>query len=104
MGPLDGKQLSGNRTDVLLVSAVDLVAPRAGLLIEIVPAGKLSSGQKVLFNKPERPLHAAGSIGIADLMGIELKKIGRASCRERVEITVDAGSSNTEVNKRTNVR
>jgi len=75
MGALDGKQLFGNRPDVLLVGAVDLVAPSAGLLVEIVPVIKLSSGQKVFFNEPEWPLHAAGSIGIADLMGVELKAV-----------------------------
>src|SRR6266545_7429001 len=78
MGPLGGKQLSGNRPDVLLVGAIDLVAPSASSLVEIVPVGKLPSGQKVFLNEPERPFYPAGSIGIADLMGVELKAVALA--------------------------
>src|SRR5215472_4359004 len=58
---------------MFLVSGVDLVAPLASLLIEILPIGEGTSGQEVPFDKVEGPLHARRAVGMAELMGHEVK-------------------------------
>ena len=71
--PLDREQLAGNRADMFLVRGVDLVAPLARLLIQILPTGERAPGQKVVLDEPEGPFHARRTVGIADLMRHELK-------------------------------
>src|SRR5215470_5658990 len=58
---------------MFLVGGVDLVTPLVRLLIQILPTGEGTPGQKVAFDKAERSFYASGTIRITDLMGHELK-------------------------------
>lgn len=60
---------------MFFILAVDLVAPCAGALVEIIPIGKLSSGQKVVFNEVEWPFHPPGPVGISDPVSVKLKAV-----------------------------
>ena len=73
MHPFDGEQLTGNRTDMFFVRAVDAIAPLAGLLIQVLPTGEGASGEEVVVDKIERPLDACRAIGIATLVSGEAK-------------------------------
>ena len=58
---------------MFLVGGVDLVAPLARLLIQILPTGEGASGQEVVLDEGEGPLHARRTVGITDLMSHEVK-------------------------------
>ena len=60
---------------MLFVTGIDLVAPGARLVVEVVPVGKFPAGQKVVFDERERPFHAARAVGVADFMRLELETI-----------------------------
>jgi hypothetical protein len=48
------EQFARYRPDMLLVSRVDLVAPLARLLIQILPTGERTPRQKVVFDEGKR--------------------------------------------------
>src|ERR1039457_1444465 len=56
---------------MFLVCGVDLVAPLARLPIQILPTGERAPSQKVVFDEPERPFYAGGTIGIPNRMRYE---------------------------------
>ena len=68
MHALHCEQFARHRADMLLVGRVDLVAPLARLLVQILPTGECAPRQKVVFDEGERALHARRTIGIADLV------------------------------------
>jgi hypothetical protein len=53
MHAFDGEQFAWDSADMFLVRGIDLVAPLARLLIQIVPAGEGASGEIVAFYKRE---------------------------------------------------
>src|SRR5438445_8923481 len=59
---LHPEQLPRDRTNVFLVSRVDLVSPLPRLLIEIFPSGERVSRQKVILNEREGPFHARPTV------------------------------------------
>ena len=68
---LQRKQLARHGADVFLVGRVDAIAPLPGLLVQILPTGEAAARQEVILDKLERPLDAAGTVGIAAFMGLE---------------------------------
>ena len=69
-----------NRTGAKVMAATPLamglkmnLSVGSGLLLQILPTGERTPGQKVAFDKAERSFYASGTIRIADLMGHELK-------------------------------
>src|SRR5215831_6940256 len=58
---------------MFLIGGVDLIAPLAGLLIQIFPTGEGAPGQEVSLYKAERPFDARRALGVAELMGCEVK-------------------------------
>lgn len=56
---------------MLLVSGVNLIAPLACLLIQILPTGEGPPGEEVALDKAERPLHAGRPIGVAQFVSHE---------------------------------
>src|SRR5439155_2166497 len=56
MHPFDGEQLTGNRTDMFFVRAVDAIAPSAGLMIQVLSTGGGASGGEVVVDKIEPPI------------------------------------------------
>ena len=64
-----------------LVTAVDLLAPLAGLLVEIVPVLEGAAGEEVPFNEPKGSLDTGGAIFVQDFMGAELKAVALGESR-----------------------
>src|SRR5579872_54434 len=56
---------------MLLVSGVDLVAPLACLLIQILPTGEGAPGEEVSLDKAEWPLHPGRATGVAQFVSRE---------------------------------
>jgi len=73
MQSLDGEQLTRNRTDMFLVSRVDLIAPLPRPLIQIFPTAEGAPGQKVILDEMERALDARGTVRIPNRVRHELK-------------------------------
>ena len=55
------EQFPGHSVDMLFISTVDPVAPCARLAVQVVPVGEGSTGQKIVLNKVEGPLHPSQS-------------------------------------------
>src|SRR5580658_9904905 len=68
MQALDGEEFARHGADMFLVGGVDAVAPLACLLIQIVPAGKPTTREKVVFDKGEGPLDPCRAVRIPALM------------------------------------
>ena len=58
---------------MFLVGRIDLIAPLARLLIQILPTGKRAPRQKVVLDEPERPLHARRAVGMPELVSHKAK-------------------------------
>jgi hypothetical protein len=54
MQALDRKQLARHGADMFLVGRVDLIAPLARLVVQLVPTGESAPGKKVILYKMER--------------------------------------------------
>ena len=62
MQALDRKQFARHGADIFLVSRVDFIAPLTRLVVQIVPTGECTTGQKVVFYKMERSLNASRTV------------------------------------------
>ena len=71
--PFHGEELARDGPEMFLVGGVDLVAPLARLLIQVFPTGEGASGQEVILDEREGPLHTRRTVGIADRMRHEVK-------------------------------
>ena len=71
--PFHGEQLTGDGTDMFLISGVDFIAPLPCLLIQVSPIGECSTCQEVCLYEPEGPFYARGSVGIPNRVRYELK-------------------------------
>jgi hypothetical protein len=65
------EELARARMQMVFIRGVDFVAPRPRLGIEIGEVRKGPPSEKIGFDEPKRTFHAAGSIGIAFLVGAE---------------------------------
>src|SRR5260370_35102475 len=68
MQALDREEFARHGADMFLVGGGDAVAPLACLLIQIVPAGKPTTREKVVFDKGKRPLDPCRAVRVPALM------------------------------------
>src|ERR1035438_768881 len=68
MQALDREQFAGHGADMFLIGRVDLIAPLARLVVQLVPTAESAPGKKVILYKMERSLHASRTVSIAALM------------------------------------
>ena len=68
MQALDRVEFARHGADMFLVRGVHAVAPLACLLIQIIPAGKPTTREKVVFDKGEGPLDPCRAISVPALM------------------------------------
>src|SRR5262245_6833885 len=58
---------------MFLVSRVNTIAPLACLTVQVLPTTESAPGKKVVLDKMKRPLHTRRTIGITNLMRLELE-------------------------------
>src|SRR3989304_1937753 len=72
-GNFRGKELSGGSVEAFAKQGIFLIAPGAGPGIELVPVGKLSSREEVVFDEGEGPLDPRRAVGVSLLVGGKAK-------------------------------
>src|SRR5260370_29211297 len=68
MQALDREEFARYGADMFLVGGVHAIAPLARLLIQIVPTGKPTTREKVVFDKGKRPLDPCRAVRVPALM------------------------------------